>query len=132
MQLVWGASTALATAGAEHSYCAMRFVTGQPKWQGDLPELAWARRRICPLQERSVELGWNAFPRYALAAYRYRPPCESTPVSFLKPMYGLLFFLRLSFYRLRLRVCSTGLLYGLETRAAMLKHTYGHVSAAPR
>ena len=34
----------------EHSYCAARYSAGQPKWQGDLPELARAWCRSPPTE----------------------------------------------------------------------------------
>jgi hypothetical protein len=43
----------------EHSYCAARCSAGQPKWQGDLPELA--RGLVPNLPERSAGLPGTLF-----------------------------------------------------------------------
>src|SRR5262245_19296588 len=67
-----------------------------PSWPG-------ARRRICPLQERSVGLLGTLFLGTCSQAYRYRPPCGPTPGVLLEAhMRASLFFSELSFYRLRL------------------------------
>src|SRR5262249_62035863 len=78
--------------GAEHRYCLARFVAGQPKWQGDLPELARGPAPHLPLQERSAGLPGTLFLGTRSQAHGYRPLSESTPVSVLKPVRGLLFF----------------------------------------
>src|SRR5262249_53870013 len=98
--------------GAEHCYCLARFVAGQPKWQGDLPELARGPAPHLPLQERSVGLPGTLFLGTRSQAYGVYAGVR------LEARARASFFLRLCFTA---RARSPCLLSVLEARAVMLK-----------
>ena len=74
MQLVWGASTALATAARNTAIARCVFLLASRNGKVIFPSWPGARRRICPPARAKRQAAWNAFPRYALAGIQISAP----------------------------------------------------------